>query len=70
MKLKIDNSWKLNGRKLFMYSGHENNVINILAAVGITKLHVVEFSSATIIELHYLKDLKNYAIKVSFTNLI
>lgn len=64
IKSKIDGSLIPNKRKIFLYSGHENNVINILAALGVIKSHVVEFSSATIIELHYLEDLNDYTIKV------
>lgn len=67
IKLKIDNTLKPNKRKMYLYSGHENNVINILAALGIAKVQVVEFSSAAIIELHYLGELNTHAIKVIYS---
>ncbi|XP_044259333.1 venom acid phosphatase Acph-1-like isoform X1 [Tribolium madens] len=49
--------------KIFLYSGHENNVINILAALNLFKPHVPKYSAAVIVELYqngvkvlYLRD--------------
>lgn len=50
--------------KIYLYSGHENNVINILAALDLFKPHVPKYSAAVIIELHYLEDSKRYGVKV------
>lgn len=46
--------------KIFLYSGHENNLINILAALNLFKPHVPRYSAAVIVELH------QNGVKVSF----
>lgn len=51
-------------RKIFLFSGHENNVINILAALNLYRPHVPKYSAAVVIELHYLSDLQNHVVKV------
>ncbi|XP_019864532.1 venom acid phosphatase Acph-1 [Aethina tumida] len=53
--------------KIYLYSGHENNVINILAALDLFKPHVPKYSAAVIIELHYLEDSKRYGVKVYYS---
>lgn len=53
-------------RKIYLFSGHENNVINILAALNIFETHFPEYSAAVIIELHYFRNLDQYGVKVSF----
>lgn len=61
---QINGKLKPAGRKIYMYSAHDNNVINILAALGLyDPPHFPNYSSATIIELH-LMDNHEYAIKV------
>lgn len=52
-------------RKAYLYSGHENNVINILAALNLFKPHVPLYSAAVVIELHYLPDVQTHTIRVS-----
>lgn len=54
-----------NMRKIALYSGHENNVLNILAALDLFDAHFPFYTSAVIIELHYLESKKEYAVKVS-----
>lgn len=67
---KINGKLRPAGRKIYMYSAHDNNVINILAALDLYQPpHFPNYSSATIIELH-LMDNNQYAIKVrSFTSI-
>ncbi|RZC35300.1 His Phos 2 domain containing protein [Asbolus verrucosus] len=54
------------GRKIFLYSGHENNVINILAALNLFRPHVPKYTAAVIIELHYIADRNDHAVKVLY----
>lgn len=66
MKAKIDGTLQPEGRKIYLYSGHENNVINILAALNVFKPHVPKYSAAAIIELHKLPETNEYAVKVFY----
>lgn len=65
MLAKSTHNLQPHGRKMFLYSGHENNVINVLAAMNLFQTHFPSYSSAVIIELHYLSDKDQYAVKVS-----
>lgn len=49
---------------MFLFSGHENNVINILAVLGVYTPHVPKYSAAVVIELHHIPDKLNHAVKV------
>lgn len=52
MKRKIKHDKELHNRKLFLLSGHENNVLNILTTLDAFDPHVPKYGSAVIIELH------------------
>lgn len=65
MLAKSTHNLQPHARKIFLYSGHENNVINVLAAMDLFETHFPNYSSAVIIELHYLSDKEGYAVKVS-----
>lgn len=64
MNDKIKGNLRPEGRKIYLYSGHENNVLNILAALNLFKPHVPKYSAATIIELHYETQIGKYLVKV------
>nr|CAH7724609.1 unnamed protein product [Callosobruchus chinensis] len=55
-------------RKIFLYSGHENNVVNLLTVLGFFDTaedqHFPEYSSAFVIELH--EDNEEYAVKLLY----
>lgn len=53
------------GRKIYLYSGHENNVINILASLKLFDAHVPKYSAAVILELHRLQS-DEHAVKVFY----
>lgn len=61
---KIDGTLTPKRRKMFLYSGHENNIVNILAVLGLYKQHIPPYCSAVMLELHkdYLTD--HYGFKV------
>ena len=70
MVAKANNTLKPENRKLFLFSGHENNVINMLAAMNLFQPHVPKYSSAVIIELHYLEDEDNHVVKVLYSRTV
>ncbi|XP_058801268.1 venom acid phosphatase Acph-1-like [Phymastichus coffea] len=51
-------------RKIFLYSGHETNVVAVLQALGVYYPHVPEYTSAVIIELHEVNS--KYYVKVIY----
>lgn len=55
------------GAKIHLYSGHENNVVNILSALDVFEPHVPKYSAAVIIELHNFKskEMDDYKVRVS-----
>lgn len=58
-------------RKIFLYSGHEYTVINILAAMDLyDPPHFPKYSAAVIIELHQTACDGKYAVKVNIGLLI
>nr|AVZ66237.1 venom acid phosphatase [Sclerodermus guani] len=52
------------GRKLFLFSGHETNVAAILNALDVYELHVPQYSSCVVIELHEVDN--SYYVKVNY----
>ncbi|XP_025075238.1 LOW QUALITY PROTEIN: uncharacterized protein LOC105431612 [Pogonomyrmex barbatus] len=50
--------------KMYLYSGHETNVANMLHALGVYKPHVPEYSSAVILELQRIGE--NYYVKILY----
>lgn len=51
-------------RKVMLYSGHDFNVVSLLAALGVYSPHVPQYSSAVMIELHEVD--KQYTVKVCY----
>ncbi|KAL1491815.1 hypothetical protein ABEB36_012353 [Hypothenemus hampei] len=64
MVAKTEGSLHPHERKIFIYSGHEYSVINILAVLDLYETHFPNYSAAVIIELHYLRSRQDYAVKV------
>ncbi|XP_043474532.1 venom acid phosphatase Acph-1-like [Leptopilina heterotoma] len=52
------------GNKLFLYSAHDITVAAVLKALGVYFPHVPKYSSATILELHQIKE--DYFIKIVY----
>lgn len=67
-RLKIGEQLKPAGRKMFLYSGHENNIVNILAVLGLYELHIPVYCSAVMLELHRNKATQEYGFKVFYEN--
>ncbi|XP_001604473.1 venom acid phosphatase Acph-1-like [Nasonia vitripennis] len=51
-------------RDVYLYSGHELNIVSILQSLKIWQPHIPEYSSAVIVELR--EDRKNYYVKVLY----
>ncbi|GLV41156.1 uncharacterized protein CBL_04680 [Carabus blaptoides fortunei] len=67
-KAKIKGELLPKGRKMYLTSGHENNVVNVLTALNLFTAHVPTFSSAVIIELHRLPGTEQYGYKIFHHN--
>ncbi|KAG5868535.1 hypothetical protein JTB14_037254 [Gonioctena quinquepunctata] len=61
---KINNTLEHPDRKIYLYSGHDYNVVNILAILNLYQPHFPKYGSAVIIELHHLADKDEYAVKI------
>lgn len=48
---KIDGTLTPPGRKIYLYSGHENDVVKILAVLNVFQQHLPPYSSAVMLEL-------------------
>ncbi|KAF5302431.1 hypothetical protein FQR65_LT08520 [Abscondita terminalis] len=66
MKGKISNSLKPLDRKIFLYSGHDNNIVNILSALQLYNFHFPQFNAAVLIELHQYPNFKDHYVKVFY----
>lgn len=51
------------GRKMFVYSGHEFNIVSMLNVFGVFESHIPKYTSAVIIELFSRRD--QYYVKVN-----
>lgn len=54
------------GRKIHLYSAHENNVAELLISLGVFKPHVPNYGAYAVIELHKIND--QYKIKIIYEN--
>ncbi|XP_074029096.1 venom acid phosphatase Acph-1 isoform X2 [Leptinotarsa decemlineata] len=64
---KTRNRLSAENRKIFLYSGHENNIINILTSLGWDVSEFPNYSSTVIFELHFLKETDEFAVKVLYS---
>lgn len=48
---KINGTLTPSGRKIYLYSGHENDVVKILAVLNVYEQHLPPYSSAVMLEL-------------------
>ena len=49
--------------KIFLYSGHDINIMSLLSSLNLAEVHVTKFTSAVIMELFSVNNI--YYIKVS-----
>ncbi|XP_017780709.1 PREDICTED: venom acid phosphatase Acph-1-like [Nicrophorus vespilloides] len=64
---KINNTLVPKDRKMFMYSGHDLNVVSYLGAIGVYEENLyINYSASILIEVHQIND--KYFVKVLFDN--
>ncbi|XP_061395192.1 prostatic acid phosphatase-like [Musca vetustissima] len=68
MKNKSQNALKPDGRKMFIYNGHDSTVVNIMQALQIWKRQLPRYSSMTMFELHKNKESGKYYVEIYFRN--
>ncbi|KAJ8952969.1 hypothetical protein NQ314_007445 [Rhamnusium bicolor] len=54
------------GKKIYLYSAHENNVAELLISLGVFEPHVPNYGAYTIIEVHKMNN--EYGIKILYEN--
>ncbi|KAK4881236.1 hypothetical protein RN001_004555, partial [Aquatica leii] len=65
IKDKILNTLHPPEKKIFLYSGHDNNIINILSSLNLYKFNFPNYNSAIFIELHQNIS-KEYIVKIVY----
>ncbi|KAM7358489.1 venom acid phosphatase Acph-1-like isoform 2-T2 [Cochliomyia hominivorax] len=68
MKDKANDNLTPKARKLFIYTGHDSTVVNIMAALRIWKRAMPRYSAMTIFELHKNKTTGEYYVEIYFRN--
>lgn len=63
---KRNDKLKPQERKMFIYTGHDTTVVNILSSLKIWKRQLPRYSIMTIFELHKNKDNGEYYVEVSY----
>ncbi|GLV41157.1 uncharacterized protein CBL_04681 [Carabus blaptoides fortunei] len=64
VRAKIEETLVPKDRKLFLYSGHEFNIANVLAALKIYKPHIPPYASYIVVELHKINN--DYGLKIFY----
>ncbi|XP_074033682.1 venom acid phosphatase Acph-1 isoform X2 [Leptinotarsa decemlineata] len=64
MVAKSKNILEPSRRKMYLYSGHDYNVVNILKVLNLFEPHFPNYSSSVVIELHHFPDKNDYAVKI------
>jgi len=59
---------KLKDKKLFIYTGHDSTVVNILSALKVWERQLPKYSVMTIFELHKNKETGEYYVEIYFRN--
>ncbi|XP_065360926.1 venom acid phosphatase Acph-1-like isoform X2 [Calliphora vicina] len=68
MKDKANNNLKPKSRKLYIYTGHDSTIVNIMAALKIWKRQLPRYSAMTIFELHKSKETGEHYVEIYFRN--
>ena len=61
--ISVRNGSYRSGRKFFLYSGHESNIVQLLTAFEVYSFHVPNYASAVIVEFYRRKD--EYYVQVN-----
>ncbi|CAH1159469.1 unnamed protein product [Phaedon cochleariae] len=63
---KIENINETHGRKLYLYSAHENNLAEMLILLGVFDAHIPTYGSYLIFEVHKVNE--EYGFKIYYQN--
>lgn len=61
---KVNSTLKPNKRKLFIYTGHDSTIVNIMHALKIWQRQMPRYSAIIMFELHRNKDTGQYYVEV------
>lgn len=64
-KNKMKSPFKL-GRKMHLYSAHENNIAQLLIALGVFEPHIPNYGAYVMLELHKINNV--YGFKIFYDN--
>lgn len=64
MKDKANNNLSPKARKLYIYTGHDSTIVNIMAALNIWKRQLPRYSAMTIFELHKNHETEEFYVEV------
>ncbi|KAF5300438.1 hypothetical protein FQA39_LY02237 [Lamprigera yunnana] len=65
MKSKIENTLQPYKRKIYLYCGHDNNIVNILSVLNLYNFEIPNYNAAISIELHQ-NSKAEYFVKILF----
>ncbi|KAI4458933.1 acid phosphatase-related [Holotrichia oblita] len=65
-KLHINKDPSVNGKKIYLYVGHDTNMYGTLAWLGVLKPEMINFGAYVIFEIHSIHD--EYYVKVLYQN--
>ncbi|KAH8314807.1 hypothetical protein KR067_005978 [Drosophila pandora] len=68
MQAKRNGTLKPSSRKLFIYTGHDSTVVNILSALKVWERQLPRYSSMILFELHKNKTTGDYWVEIYFRN--
>ncbi|KAJ8951017.1 hypothetical protein NQ318_006402 [Aromia moschata] len=54
------------GRKMYLYSAHENNIAELLISLGVFEPHIPTYGAYVIVEVHRINDV--YGVKILYEN--
>lgn len=60
-RLKIKSRFKL-GRRIHLYSAHENNIAQLLIALGVFEPHIPNYGAYVMLELHKINNVYGFQI--------
>lgn len=55
-QLKIDGDSLVEDTKIYLYSGHDLNIAAVLSWIGVADLHVPQYGSFIVFEIHTIDD--------------
>lgn len=54
------------GRKMYLYSGHENNIAELLMSLGVFQPHIPNYGAYLVLEIHQIGGV--FGVKILYEN--